>query len=246
MKKYLSQNRFNRFFVLTLGGWLLFCLTNLGTFPLIQNVPLIQVVQAQTTDTSKSGTDSAELRESIRERIEKTLQAEDKLPEFLGYIGTINQVGTATFSFTNPLGTEHTVQVSNETTLLEDGDEIDLDELVIGNGVTVMGSALDELVIEARRVLTSDDTFVENRQVSLGTIAEIDSSELTLVSRQNDQSQTWEINRQTRYEDSLGTSLTRNQIEDNQAALVITDENNDGERFVKKIHLLVALNEVDN
>lgn len=201
-----------------------------------------QVLAQSPTPTA---TTSAELRQAIRERIEETLQEEEISPLYMGYIGVIEQVGSATFSFVDPLGSERTVQLLSTANLVEDGTAINLDDLVVGNGVTVMGNPLDELVIEAKRIIMSENDFSETRQVHLGTIVEVPRGELVFQARGQNGQTTWTRGSQVNYEDSLGAEITVTQIEENQAALVVTDEDEDGERFVKKVHLLVAIDEVE-
>ena len=114
---------FGIFGLLALAGW-----------------PAVLTVQAQTQTPDPATTSSAELRQAIRDRIEETLK--DKTvnqPNFSGYLGTITQIGPATFSLMSIQGEEKTVQVSEETTLLSGTRTISLQDLVVGNGITVMG-----------------------------------------------------------------------------------------------------------
>lgn len=205
------------------------------------------VVQAQspTSSATPSATNSAELRQAIRERIEETLQEGESSPLYQGYIGVIDQVSTATFSFTSPLGSKHTVQLLSDATIISGNSNIELDDLVVGNGVSVIGNPLDELVIEAKRIIMSDNNYEETRQVHLGTIIEITSGELVFQTRGQNGQTTWIRNTTTEYEDSLGATITAAQLEENQAALVVTDEDSSGDRFVKRVHLLVAMDEVN-
>ncbi len=197
---------------------------------------------AQSPAPDEETTSSADLRRAIRERIEETLKNSDAPAQnFLGYIGTITQVGSATFSLTCPRGDEKTIQIQQGTTILSNGKEIPLSELVVGNGITVMGTRLDELVIEARRVIMTTDNFSENRQVTLGNITALDRQEITLQPRGEQQEVSWPTTRSTDYEDLNGQEITVSDLEEDQAALVITDIDKDDKRFIKRIRLLVPV-----
>jgi hypothetical protein len=199
-------------------------------------------VQAQTTTPDPETTSSAELRKAIRDRIEETLK--DKTPSqpsFFGYLGTVTQVGTATFSLMSVQGEEKTIQVGQNTTLLSEGKSISLKDLIVGNGVAVIGAPQDELVVEARRVLMSTGNYTEDRQVHLGTITEIGRQEMTLQLRGEENSVAWPTNRQTSYEDLNGSSITATSLEVDQAVLVITDVDSNSQRYIKRLRLLAPV-----
>jgi hypothetical protein len=197
---------------------------------------------AQTPSPDQATTSSAELRRAIRERIEETLKDKDvPTQNFLGYIGTITQVGSATFSITCPRGDEKTIQILDGTTLLANGKPITLSDLVVGNGVTVMGTRRDELIIEARRVLMSTDNFTENRQITLGNISALEKQAITLQPRGDQPAVTWPTTRQTAYEDLNGQKITVAQLEEDQSVLVISDVDKDDKRFIKRLRLLVPV-----
>jgi len=199
---------------------------------------------AQSPSSDQETTSSAELRRAIRERIEETLKDKDVPTEnFLGYIGTITQVGSATFSLTCPRGDEKTVQILDGSAIVSNGKPIKLSELVVGDGVTVMGTRRDELIIEARRVLMSTDNFSENRQVTLGNITALEKQTMTLKPRGEQQEITWPTTRQTAYEDLNGQKITVNELEEDQSVLVISDVDKDDKRFIKRIRLLVPVSQ---
>ena len=200
---------------------------------------------AQSNSANQETTSSAELRRAIKERIEETLKDKDNAnsQQFFGFIGTITQVGSTTFGLTCPRGDEKTIQIMDSTTLLSNGKPLQINELVVGNGVTVMGTQEDELVIDAQRVLMSTDNFTENRQVTLGNIAEIGKQEITIQPRGEQQQITWPTTRQTTYEDMNGQEITATEIEEDQSALVITDIDKDDKRYIKRLRLLVPVSE---
>jgi hypothetical protein len=206
--------------------------------------PFTSPAAAQTASPDPATTTSAELRRAIRERIEETLKDKDSSTQsFRGFIGTITQVGTATFGLTTPYGEEKTIQISPTTAIVSDGKDMKLSELIIGNGIAVIGTPVDELVISARRVLMSDDNYTETRQVSIGAITEIGRQELTLEIRGQQQQVAWPTTTRTAYEDMDGQKIQRTTLEEDQAALVITDLDTADKRYIKRVRLLVPISE---
>lgn len=202
-------------------------------------------VSAQTTTPDPDTTSSAELRQAIKERIEETLKDTDTNRDlYLGFLGTVTQVGSTTFSMTSIQGEEKTVQVTSDTAILSGNQNINLPDLVVGNGVTVMGSLVDDLVMEARRIIMSNGNFSEDRHVNLGTITSIGTQELTLQLRGEEQIATWNTNRQTRYEEFDGGTTTRTALEEDQAVLVITDLDQNDQRYIKRVRLLAPVETV--
>lgn len=197
---------------------------------------------AQTTTPDPDTTSSAELRQAIKERIEETLKdKETKRDLYLGFLGTVTQVGSTTFSMTSIQGEEKTVQISPNTAILSGNTTIKLPDLVVGNGVTVMGSMVDDLIIEARRILMINGNYSEDRHVNLGTITGIGTQELTLQLRGEEQITSWNTNRLTRYEEFDGGTTTRTALEEDQAVLVITDIDTNDQRYIKRVRLLAPI-----
>lgn len=202
-------------------------------------------VSAQTTTPDPDTTSSAELRQAIKERIEETLKDTDTNRDlYLGFLGTVTQVGSTTFSMTSIQGEEKTVQVTSDTAILSGNQNINLPDLVVGNGVTVMGSLVDDLVMEARRIIMSNGNFSEERHVNLGTITGIGTQEITLQLRGEEQIATWNTSRQTRYEEFDGGTTTRTALEEDQAVLVITDLDQNDQRYIKRVRLLAPVETV--
>ncbi|MCD8485071.1 hypothetical protein LRY65_02070 [Candidatus Woesebacteria bacterium] len=197
---------------------------------------------AQTTDETTSP--SAELREIIRQRIEETIQEkESNGPEYIGTLGTVSKVSTNTFTITDSMGLERTIQPTSDSVLLLDGDPTELSDISIGSGAVVMGSPLDEVIIEAKRILIQEDDFTETREVFLGTLTEKGTNAVTISTRGTNEELVIDTNRQTEYEDSVGTSIALSDIEEEQSVLIVTDTDDD-DRIATHIRLLVPVESV--
>ncbi len=216
---------------LTIPAFIALCFVffTLGIFPWI--------AQAQTESATSP---SAELREIIRQRIEETIQdKKSNGPKYIGTLGTISKVSSSTFSFIDTLGRERTVELTSNTTLLIDGDSAELSDVSINAGVVIMGTALDEVLINAKRILVQEKDFSETREVFLGTITEKTNSKITVTTRGTGEALDLALLRTTTYEDLIGESITLATVQEDQSVLIITDLDKDSNRYVSRLRVLV-------
>lgn len=198
--------------------------------------------QAQDDTTSPS----AELREIIRQRIEETIQEKNSAgPAFIGTLGTVTKVSSSTFSLTDTLGRERTVEMTSDTALLIDGEDGELTDISINSGAVVMGTARDEVIITARRVLIQDEDFSESREVLLGTVTEKATGALVISTRGTKETYALDIVRDTTYEDSLGNAISLSDVQEDQSVLLITDLDRNDERYVSRLRLLVPVESLE-
>lgn len=187
-------------------------------------------------------TNSADLRRAIRERIEQTLRNDTTTNSpFIGLVGTLKSIGSATFTMTTVTGEEKTIQVSEGVPVLLGSTPQKLSEMVIGNGISVVGDPVDELVVEAKRVLVSSTPIEEKRRVVLGTITAWNQRTLTVTVRGSDASESFTVTRQTQYENIQGTTLAARALQVDQSVLVISTEGTGGARNLVRVRQLVPL-----
>jgi len=215
-------------------------LTLLTTLLTVLCLAFAPLALAQAPET----TDSADLRRAIRERIEQTLQNADETESpYIGYIGNVEQIGTATFTLTSPRGEHRTIQVGSAARLLSGNETIALGDLVVGNGVSIIGQEMDDLVIDAIRIIANDAPYDETRQVTIGTVTNVATTSLTVTVRGTGTSESFILNRTTTYEDIQGTEVLLRNIEEDQAVLLVTDVNAQNQRFAKRVRLLIPVEE---
>lgn len=198
---------------------------------------------AQAQTNSAQTTPSAELRQVIRDRIEQTLQ-EKKQPgavEFIGTIGTITKINPATFLLVDTVGRERTVEIGPATTLLSGDKAVALADITLNSSAVVMGLPVDDIVIEARRVLISTQAINETREVFLGSIDKLSRTSLTFTTRSTQEIITVPLTRTTVLEDSLGNEITINDLDENQSIIVVTDAGTNNQRTTNRVRLLVPI-----
>lgn len=202
---------------------------------------LVAPLASAASPAPASATPSAELRRIIRERIEQTLQENTQENRLLGTLGTVQKVGGQTFTILDTLGRERTVQLSTDAQITQGKTTIALKDMSINSGVAIVGRMIDDIIIEARRVFLVDNTWAERRQVYVGNITAWKNNELSLAIRGTDQTAVWDVSRKPRYEDSLGNTITAKEITADQAALVVTQEDDQGIRTAIRIRLLAPV-----
>ncbi len=186
-------------------------------------------------------TNSAELNRRIRELIEQTSQEKDDQGQgLIGVLGSVAKVGTSTFTLVDSRGRERTIQVADQTKFTSGKKTVTLQDLSINAGAVVAGQALDDIVVEARRVIVSDSAFVETRRILVGTITQWNRRNLTLEARGSHTTESFAVNNRTHYQDNVGTAITAADIQTDQAVLIVVRD--DGETHtISTLRLLAPL-----
>lgn len=191
-------------------------------------------VSAQSTTTSPS----AELREIIKQRLEKTLEAPQEA-RFIGVVGSVMRVTASTFTLVDPNGRERTVILDTTTSFATSSAIKSLKDLSIDAGVAVIGNTSDDVVIQARRVIPATTPFNETRRVALGSVQTLERNSVTLVERGNGQITSVTIAPTTKFEDILGNTVPRTALQKDESVLIVIDTAGD-KLTAKRIRLLVA------
>lgn len=223
----------SRFFItsLLLGSFLL---AGLAFLP--QSTP----VQAQNSSPS------SELREIIKQRLEKTLET-DTSDRMLGMIGSVTRVTNSTFTMLDPSGRERTIVIDADSTTFAGTTQVkSFADVSIESGIAVIGTSSDGVLVNARRIIPAPTPFGETRRVALGSIQAISGSELTLVERGSNNTTSFNITSTTRFEDILGNVVPRSAVQEDESILVVIEKTAAGDPFAKRIRLLVAANAEDN
>lgn len=185
-------------------------------------------------------TRSANLRR-IQELIEEKLQ--ERAPSgqtYIGVLGSVLKVSTSTFTIVDSRGRERTVEIDNDTPFLSGKKTIALKDLSINSSVVVVGQATDEIIIDALRVYISETDFTETRRVFLGTISQWNRRNLTITARGSSNEESFVVNARTAYQDNTGAKITANDIDTEQAVLIIARDDS-GARTITTVRLLAPL-----
>lgn len=201
---------------------------------------LPEMTRAQTT---KPSTDSAELQKNLRQLLDQTLEKDNSESQFSGTLGTITKVSANTFQITDTLGHERTIDVESDAVILLEGKTAKLSDLSISSGVAVMGTRVDEVVMNARRVLARAKPYSESREVILGTISDVERTQITVIARKSGETYVFTTNTRSEYEDIVGTKIARTTLDVDQSAILVATRGENNILTLDRLRLLVPIEE---
>ncbi len=163
--------------------------------------------------------------EEIKKRIEKNRSKvqgtiDDLLQKRRGFIGEVLRVTGESITVENADGTT-IIALSQGVTVTKDDEAIQVDDIAVGNWAIVMGSVQDDVSIEPQFVEIYEETLQpEPKTVELGTITNINASEITLTSRSTGEKLVIELSTSTEYQNADGTEISRTDFEEDMNCLI--------------------------
>jgi len=139
------------------------------------SLPFLTCAQEETTnDVTVAVEENPEEIEKLREEIQK--QVQEKLDSIIdqeekkGWAGEITKKGETGFEI-NFKDETKTITLGSEITIIGDGrDEITFQQLNIGDYVLIMGYLQIDGVLEARRIIVTEETKTISTKAIFGTI----------------------------------------------------------------------------
>lgn len=160
-----------------------------------------------------------------------------------GFIGQVERVTKENLTLTNSKGTE-IISFSDQVTLLKANKEISIDDVAVDDWLVVMGLIIDDTFTPKRILVSSTTLRPQNHIVILGTIIDQTNSELTLLSRQNEEI-SFDLNKKTQYQDHDGVVSKGSEFIEDLQVLVVGYENDEG-KVASVIRTLVPLETLQN
>lgn len=151
------------------------------------------VAKAQTADdsTASGEIDDQTITENIKKRLEKVSGKIDDIvteKKKLALIGTLESIANSTLTITGDSDIS-LASVSAETAFIRNpgNDDIDLDEVAIGDFIIAMGYLNGSEVLEARRVIVSNEQpEPTTKKSAIGRIADLNLDDDELILTQPD------------------------------------------------------------
>lgn len=167
---------------------------------------------AQVTEdeaTPGANVDDETVRQNIRQRIEQAVEGQDvtlglTTPN-IGWAGVVESITNQGLTMTID-SLNRQVTVTETTTIVDDGDDLDLEELEIGTNIIAMGQLDDNEILSAKRIVTTESLPQKSSKLSnLATISEIDTvaDEITLTPIGTDEQLTLEVANTTELSQSI-------------------------------------------
>lgn len=107
----------------------------------------------------------------IREKVKEKIKEAQKNPK--AFVGTITDITENTIQIQNMTGEIQQISVSDDTTfsnIIDDAEEIEYGDLAIGDFIASMGTVLESSVLEALRILVTDEFVPTNKTARIGQI----------------------------------------------------------------------------
>ncbi len=147
-------------------------------FSLISLVPL--GVLAQDNEEPSPSPDDERIKQKVEERIEKVLSsAEEEQKRAL--VGTLKSVTNSTLTIETQAG-DFQAKIASEATILnENRKEIEIDDLKIGSNIIAMGFFDDQDVLDAKRVVMTEEFQIPETDSVFGLVTDISQEEKVLT-----------------------------------------------------------------
>jgi len=206
-------------------------------------------------------TSSAELTtQNLRERIERIVEEKrDQIKGVLseisitqrGVIGQVQRVTEESITIRTHKGTE-IIPIANTAytvELIKANKPIKPTEIAVGDWLLALGVIEDDSFEPIRITISSSSLRPRTRSITIGSIANLEKTELTIESRSATGSVTYTTNKDTKYQDLSGASITAADIEESMQAIVAgyiiepSGSSNTTQRVAKLVRVLTTVSE---
>lgn len=203
---------------------------------------------------AQEATQSSSKDEEVKINLKKIIQEASKNPNVQkvlgelsqskrGFIGQVNRVTEESLTLTNSKGTE-IIAFDETVTLLKNNQEISIDEVAVDDWLVVMGLMIDDAFVPKRILVSSESIRPQNHLITMGTIVEQTSKEITVLSRKDEEIK-FAISSKTEYQDHDGEVAVSNDFVDDFQVLIVANEDEDGKN-ANVIRSLVSLETIQD
>lgn len=212
------------------------------------NLVLTSVSAQETPEDAQSSPSAEATAKELKARIKKYVEnntekikgAIDQLSQNKrGFIGQVERVTQESISITNTKGTE-IIPVDENVEFIKKGKNIEATDVAIDDWLVIMGIIEDEIFTPKRILVSSVSLRPRTHVVSMGTIIDQKTKEITILSRKNEE-ETFVVNAQTEFQNQDGTSASATDLTDDLQVLVVGFEDEDDSPTATKIRSLVDL-----
>lgn len=195
-------------------------------------------------ENGSSPTSDPETLEVIKKRLEKTVNDSrvngvmDGEQRKRGFVGEVVRISEEAITVSN--GEQTNIVSLDGTKLLEDDEEIELEDIIVGDWVTVLGlvTAQDTFVPKFI-VVSEEDLTPSKRVVSLGSITDISATLLELQPRNKEAVEEFRLVNSTDYQDINGDETDKDNFEVDTNVLIVGTERENSSGEVEKTASIV-------
>ncbi len=181
----------------------------------------------ESTEESLPDKETAEnlrkrIEDVVKERSEQVRGAIDKLSQRRrGFVGQIERVTQESLTVRSSAGLDIIPLDSTVTLLDEDDDSLEIDDVVVGSWATVVGVIEDDSFEPLRISITEESPRPNDHTLSIGTIAEISRTTLSLNPRSSDTTISLTLDTDTVFQDIDGNELASSLISTGTQAVIL-------------------------
>lgn len=186
----------------------------------------------------------------LKERIERIVdEKKDQIKGVLsqigqqrrGFIGEVERISQETITLETPKGLS-IIPLTEKVVLEENGRGVEVDDIEVGNWATVLGVSEEETFQPLKVVIFEDSLRPRPIVVAMGSVVDVSSAELNIVRRDTGEELTFELNRQTAYQDLVGDQLRNDDMSPDLQVLVAGLETASGKTALV-VRLLTTLDD---
>ncbi len=227
-------------------------------FFLMMSIISGQLIFAQTDDTQDEpeATESASptVTESLKEQIQKTKEvlgdSDEEDIQKRGFIGLIQRVSEEAITLENSKGTQ-IIPINDEVELTKAGEEIALSDVAIEDHIIVMGWETEDDFTPIKVIVTEENLQPRPQLVVLGSVAEIDTNSLTILTRGEQREVEVQTNIQTQFENADGETISKASLFEKLQVIVvgyvnIADKTDESDQDVNHATVVRSLAPVGN
>jgi len=218
-------------------------------------------VSPTATTKDKESTASADLTtQNLRERIERIVEEKrDQIKGVLseisisqrGVIGEVQRVTEESITIKTHKGTEIIPLTNTAYTveLIKANKAIKPTEIAVGDWLLALGVIEEDNFEPVRITISTSSLRPRTRSITIGSITKIERTALTVESRSATGSVTYTTNKDTKYQDLSGNSITAADIEESMQAIAAgyviepTSSSNSTQRVAKLVRVLTTVSE---
>jgi hypothetical protein len=227
-------------------------------FFLMMSIISGRLIFAQTNDNQDEpeATESASptVTESLKEQIQKTKEvlgdSDEESIQKRGFIGLIQRVSEEAITLENSKGTQ-IIPIDDEVELTKADEEIALSDVAIEDYAIVMGWETEDEFTPIKVIVTEEDLQPKPQLVILGSLSEIGSSSLTILTRDEQKEVEVQLTTQTQFENADGETITKTSLFEKLQIIAvgyvdIADKTDESDQDVNYATLVRSLAPVEN
>jgi hypothetical protein len=159
------------------------------------------------------------------------------------YLAQVKRVSAETLTVLNK-EVSVVIPLTEELEIIQDEEEIELDQIAVDDWIIVYSIIETDGVPTIKRLVLTDEDFTQTeRQIMLGTITELYSSNLLFDSRTGENNLNFLLDVDTQYFDINGDEIDKTDLYSQLQCLIVAKNKNNGQWRASSIKALVDLNE---